>query len=113
EAKTAMNHMRQGLCRFDAKGGLLLANQRFAELFGLSPADLRPGLRLPEVLRPATITGAFGAEEAASLCEQMRVLAEAREPASVACEPAGGRALAILFQPMDDGGWIATYEDIS
>jgi diguanylate cyclase (GGDEF)-like protein len=113
EAKAAMDHMRQGLCRFDAHGRLVVANQRFAALFGLQADEIRPGLTLPALLAPATARGRLDGAAAAFVCEHMQALTEAHVPANATWEPSSGFALAVLYQPMDDAGWLVTLEDVS
>jgi diguanylate cyclase (GGDEF)-like protein len=113
EAKAAMDHMRQGLCRFDAAGRLVVANQRFAALSGLQAEEVRPGLSLDELLAPATACGTLDATAAALLCEHMQALTQAHLPANATWELGSGFALAVLYQPMDDAGWLVTLEDVS
>ena len=50
--QTALSNMSQGLVMLDAEGGLMLFNRRFAEIFGLPPDQILPGM---------TSTGAYGA----------------------------------------------------
>jgi PAS domain-containing protein len=47
---TALNNMAQGLAMFDAELRLVVANRRYAEIYGLEPADLRPGTPLRELM---------------------------------------------------------------
>src|SRR5690349_3884667 len=47
----ALNQMTEGLCTFHADDRVVVFNRRFLEMYGLSPAVLRPGLTLIELLR--------------------------------------------------------------
>ncbi len=47
---TALASMVQGLAVFDAEERLILANARYAELFGLSPEQVKPGTTLGEIV---------------------------------------------------------------
>ena len=47
---TALNNMAQGLAMFDAELRQVVANRRYAEIYGLEPADLRPGTPLRELM---------------------------------------------------------------
>ena len=40
----ALTNMSQGLCLFDADGKLVIFNPRFAEIYGLPPAKILPGM---------------------------------------------------------------------
>src|SRR5262245_42816286 len=42
----AINNMRQGLLMFDAMGRLVLYNQRYLQMYRLSPEAVKPGLTL-------------------------------------------------------------------
>ena len=44
--RTALNHMTQGLCMFDAAGRLLFCNERYIEMYGLGPNDAKAGTPL-------------------------------------------------------------------
>jgi PAS domain-containing protein len=48
---TALNNMAQGLAMFDAELRLVVANRRYAEIYGLEPADLTPGSALRELVQ--------------------------------------------------------------
>src|ERR1051326_3906022 len=50
----ALDNMSQGLCMFGADGGLIVANQRFQDLFQLRPEMVEPGLAMIEIDRKST-----------------------------------------------------------
>ena len=72
----ALETMSQGLCMFDAGGRIMLCNDRYAEMMGLSTPSLK-GLSLLDLL----IKYRNSVGEDASDAEQIfgRVLADARE----------------------------------
>src|SRR4029079_8748262 len=39
----ALKNMSQGLCLFDAEERLVIANSRYAEMYGLAPEQVKPG----------------------------------------------------------------------
>src|ERR1700712_3252500 len=39
----ALNNMTQGLCMFDAQGQLILCNERYMEMYGLTPETAKIG----------------------------------------------------------------------
>jgi len=45
-----LQKMRQGLCFFDGSKRLIVANTRYAELYGISPEAIRPGMGLREIV---------------------------------------------------------------
>jgi PAS domain-containing protein len=46
----ALSNMSQGLCLFDADGKLVIFNPRFAEIYGLPPAKIMPGMSTRELM---------------------------------------------------------------
>ena len=113
EAKAAMDHMRQALCRFDRDGRLVVANHRFASLFDLQEDEVRLGLSMQALLAPATARGTLDAAMAAIICKTLQALTVNHLQANTTCELGSGFTLEILYQPMDDAGWLVTLEDIS
>jgi diguanylate cyclase (GGDEF)-like protein/PAS domain S-box-containing protein len=109
---TALENMSQGLCMFDADGRIVLFNERYANMMGLSAASL-VGLSLLDLLikyRKATGELADDPEEFFA-----RVVADAREGKSSTkvIKTSAGRTLRVVDQPMQQGGWVSTFEDIT
>lgn len=108
---TALNNMSQGLGMFDAEQRVVVCNDRFARMYGLSPAQVRPGTTLRQIVERRIANGIYaGASPAAYMSEQLApVVAES----TAIQELSDGRAILISCQPMADGGWVTTHEDIS
>ena len=111
----ALNNMTQALCMVDAGDRLVVYNRRFAEFFGLALAPL-PGLLFADLL------GLAAGPQLAEIAARQRALAvEGGESGFVqeiealpgAPAPMGRRSLAVSHRPMRDGGWLATYEDVT
>ena len=94
--EAALGNMNQGLCLFDADGCLAVSNTRFAEMFG-PPV---PGATADQVLRAAGLSLLLESGGRGTV-------------ATLSCELADGRTIAVSQQPLDEGGWVATYEDTS
>src|SRR5450759_606320 len=47
----ALNNMAQGLCMFDAAQRLIVCNKRYADLYGLTEEETRPGTTLRSILQ--------------------------------------------------------------
>jgi diguanylate cyclase (GGDEF)-like protein len=94
--QAALAHMTQGLCLFGQDGRLLVANRRFSEMFTTPTA----GQTCDEVLAAAGLG----------------MLADASRNGAVetiSCELPDGRGIAVSHSPVEGGGWVATYEDVS
>ena len=96
--KAALNNMSQGLCMFDADGLLQVYNRRFAEMFGEPRVGAAASEALPAVLNASHPASGAGTHEGS---------------ASFTHSFEDGRVIAATHRPMANGGWVATYEDIS
>jgi diguanylate cyclase (GGDEF)-like protein/PAS domain S-box-containing protein len=110
---TALETMSQGLCMFDADGRIVLCNDRYAMMMGLSTPSLK-GLSLLDLL----IRYRNSVGEDASDAEQVfgRILADAREgkPSTKIIKTSARRTLRVNDQPMQSGGgWVSTFDDIT
>jgi diguanylate cyclase (GGDEF)-like protein len=109
----ALNNIGQGVAMFDGQQRLVVANRRYAEIYGLPPDQVRPGMSLGEVmaLRAATGTSPSDPQEHAQA-----VMAKARDGLlgmTVVRELPDGRSITVSNAAMDAGGWVATHEDIT
>ena len=110
---TALKNMSQGLCMFDAGQRLVIANSRYAEMYGLTPEQVRPGTTLRQILDHRIASGAYTGSVPDEYIDE-RLAAVAQRVASTRTHAlADGRVFAIAHTPMADGGWVATHEDIT
>jgi diguanylate cyclase (GGDEF)-like protein/PAS domain S-box-containing protein len=107
---TAINNMRQGLLLFDASQRLVVCNQRYIEMYGLSAEVLKPGCTFREVIAHRKVTGSF-LGDIDEYCAH--VLREIPHRNSMTIETTDGRCVHIINEPLADGGWVATHEDIT
>src|ERR1700722_17463266 len=109
----ALETMSQGLCMFDAGGRIMLCNDRYATMMGLSRTLLKGLVLLDLLIKYRNSVG-----EDASDAERIfgRVLADAREgkPSTKVIKTSAGRTLRVNDQPMQKGGgWVSTFDDIT
>ena len=105
----ALTNMLQGLCMFDADQRLLVFNRRFVELFKIPADKMTAGMPMREVMQLAQ--GVDKNPEAAGDA-QAGLLAEPRS-GSVVTTLADDTVISIAHRPIPDGGFIATFEDIT
>jgi diguanylate cyclase (GGDEF)-like protein len=107
---TAINNMTQGLLLFDASQRLVVCNHRYIEMYDLSAEVLKPGRSFREVIAHRKATGSFvgDVDEYCSL-----VLRDIRLRNSMVIDTTDGRSIQIINEPLADGGWVATHEDIT
>jgi diguanylate cyclase (GGDEF)-like protein len=105
----ATSHMNQGLALFDADQRLILCSERYASIFGLTLAQVKPGTTLQEIRALRLAHGVFA-----------RVLPDgylSRRADNTAFsridELSDGRFVLIQCNPTADGGWVTTHEDVT
>ncbi|MBV8752985.1 MAG: PAS-domain containing protein [Hyphomicrobiales bacterium] len=108
----ALNNMSQGLCMIDAEHNVIVCNRRYLEIFGFSPDVVRPGTPMREVMRMSVARGNQTAMSAEELYENYVTRLNAG-PATIHRHLADGRVLEVVNEPMPEGGWVVTYEDIT
>jgi diguanylate cyclase (GGDEF)-like protein/PAS domain S-box-containing protein len=111
--QTAMDNISQGVCVFDGEHRLVLSNDRYAELYRLDPELLQPGMALREIIDLRFQSGICPmdpAEEYHAFCISAEVAGRSHVRNA---ELSDGRVIRICHQPMADGGWVATHEDVS
>jgi diguanylate cyclase (GGDEF)-like protein/PAS domain S-box-containing protein len=107
---TALENMSQGLCMFDRKGRVLLFNERYSQITGLA-ADVLTRATLLDIIQ-ARKTG-VKSQNPEAFAAQVMEAAQKGESFTTVVDRQDGRKIRALTQPMADGGWVATLEDIT
>ncbi len=107
---TAVNNMTQGLLLFDSSQRLVVCNQRYVEMFGLSSEVVKPGCSLRDLIAHRKSTGTLkeGVDEHCAL-----VLQNAAQNNVIVTETTDGRSVQIAYRTVANGGWVTTLEDIT
>lgn len=110
--ETAIDKISQGVCFFDGEQRLLVSNRRYAEIYRLTPELVSPGTTLRKIAegRFAVGTCPMDADDYLRLCGEIN---SGAHPKIWTSELRDGRTIHICHQPMPDGGWVATHEDIT
>jgi diguanylate cyclase (GGDEF)-like protein/PAS domain S-box-containing protein len=109
---TALNNMTQGLMLYDASSRIVLFNRRYVEMYGLSLDVIVPGRLFRDVMKHRKETGSFEGDVEQFCSRVLRNVAEQRLTRTI-LETKAGRSVQIVNQPLADGGWVATHEDIT
>jgi len=107
----AINNLSQGLALFDSDRRVVFRNDKFATMYGLKSADVRPGMHLNELYDLRIKNGIFaGPSPDRYLSDRVKAL----NVASVRTDDlSDGRSILITHRPMPDGGWVTTHEDVT
>jgi len=108
----AVNNMSQGLCMFDAAERLMICNRRYLEMYELSPTVVKPGCTLLDMLQHRIAQGTFARDPSEYRADLLATMSEGRTIRRIT-ETGDGRTIAVVNQPMEGGGWVATHEDIT
>lgn len=110
----AINNMSHGLSLFDADKNLVICNETFARLYHLPEVLTRPGTPFVDIFRHREINGMVEKRDTASTSLQdiEELIASARAWKN-AVEMRTGQVVMINHQPLADGGWLSTHEDIT
>ncbi|KYG99400.1 EAL domain-containing protein [Bradyrhizobium sp. DOA1] len=106
----AVNNMTQGLLLFDAERRLVICNQRYIEMYGLSEEVVKPGCSFHDIIAHRKMTGSFTGDIDDYVA---RVLGDIHVRNSMVIDTSDGRSIQIDNEPLADGGWVATHEDIT
>ena len=109
----ALNNMVQGLAMFDPQHRLVLANARYAEMYGLTPEEVTPGTTLRQILEYRIAKGYLAGRSADELLKSMLSRTPGEEPGQYTSSLHDGRSVTVSVQPMADGGTVTTHQDIT
>jgi diguanylate cyclase (GGDEF)-like protein len=106
----ALENMSQGLCMFDAEGRATLFNERYTKMMGASAVLM--GQCLLDLFKQLKAIGEFPGDPEVAFTG---IIADIRsgKPGAKTVRPATGRVVRVMEQPMEGGGWVATFEDIT
>ena len=108
---TAINNMSQGLLLYDSSERLVVCNQRYISMYGLSADVVKPGLGFRDLLLYRKRIGSFKGDVEAFITNVRRNVAIGKITRST-FETGEGRLIQILNQPLKNG-WLATHDDIT
>jgi diguanylate cyclase (GGDEF)-like protein/PAS domain S-box-containing protein len=107
---TAINNMTQGLLLFDSAGRLVVCNDSYIEMYGLSQDVVKRGCSFRDLIAHRKATGSFEGDLNEYCSNILRDIA--RGTINI-MQTVDGRSIQVANQPVADGGWVATHEDIT
>jgi diguanylate cyclase (GGDEF)-like protein/PAS domain S-box-containing protein len=109
---TAVNNMTQGLLMYDSSARIIVCNERYIEMYGLSPEVVKPGCSFRDLVAHRKATGSFKGDVDEFCSTVLRNVAQGKVTHTVV-ETTDGRSILIVNKPLAAGGWVATQEDIT
>ena len=113
--RAAVENISHGLCLFDRDFRLLVSNRRYAEIYGLDPDRIRPGMTMREILDLRSAVGAVAdmAPDDYIAWWAKHGEASARTVTGAVFRLKNGRHVALRHHALPDGGFVATHEDVT
>jgi diguanylate cyclase (GGDEF)-like protein len=108
----AVNNIPQGLVLYDASARIVICNEPYIEMFGLSPEVAKQGCTMQRLIGHRKETGSFDGDVDA-FCNAIIQTVSLGKATRQLTEAPGGRAIEIINRPLKVGGWVATIEDIT
>jgi diguanylate cyclase (GGDEF)-like protein len=109
--EVALQNLSLGLTIFDDKRAILFCNKRYMEIYGLSPAQVKPGTLLRDMIQHRLNLGLKISVPSEDYIRDH--VGSALEAGTTIQEFADGRIIAYTIYPMPNGGGMATHEDIT
>jgi diguanylate cyclase (GGDEF)-like protein/PAS domain S-box-containing protein len=107
----ALNNMTSGLAMFDPNCRIVMLNRRYVEMMEL-PADDLMGISLLDLFKIRKASGKLQGDPEEVFAN---ILADVRSGKTTVkiMRASDGRLLRVVDQPLPDGSWVATFEDIT
>jgi diguanylate cyclase (GGDEF)-like protein/PAS domain S-box-containing protein len=112
QLNAALNNMNQGLCMFDADNRLVVWNQRYVDMYRIDPKRIWVGCTIRDLLDARIAAGTFPLDPA-QYDTELRAALKQRQGLKKDIALDDGRVIAVVNQPMENGGWVATHEDMT
>jgi diguanylate cyclase (GGDEF)-like protein len=111
--EAALDNMAQGLCMFDDDANVLICNRRYLEIYGFSSDVVKAGIPLAALIQHSVSVGNHPASSAEEITQSFLSRFVLRQPETFHNALSNGRTIAVSYEPMSDGGWVTTHEDIT
>ena len=109
---SAIDNMSQGLNMFDAQERIILVNRRYLDMYNLSPAVVKPGCTLRDLILHRKETGLF-IDDVDAYCRRIRDSMKNGTSAPHYVQASDGRIVLAKNEPLPGGGWLSTHEDVT
>jgi methyl-accepting chemotaxis protein len=109
----ALNNMTQGVVMFDNAGRLVVCNEQYLAMYGLSPDVVKPGAALIDIIRQRNKSGSLQRDPAQYCAELMANMAAGKQVRFVTEAP-DGRAISVVNRAIvGTDYWVGTHDDIT
>ncbi|HEY6023480.1 MAG TPA: methyl-accepting chemotaxis protein [Pseudolabrys sp.] len=108
-----LNNMTQGVVLFDDHENVLVCNDRYVEMYGLSPSVVKPGCTLLQLITNRITTGSLNIDPEKYRAEILTAVRQGQVMNRIVETP-DGRSVLVVNRPIKGGRcWIGTHDDIT
>jgi methyl-accepting chemotaxis protein len=109
----ALDNMIQGVVMFDTNARLIVCNDQYRTMYGLSPSVVKPGAALIDVIRDRISSGNLR-RDPDEYCAEIMSQIIAGKTISFVSETPDGRAVSVVNRPiLGSIYWVGTHDDIT
>ena len=108
-----LNNMTQGVVMFETNGRLVVSNDQYITMYGLSPDVVKPGTALIDIIRNRITSGNLR-RDPEEYCNDIMSQMTAGKTVSFISETPDGRAVSVVNRPIPGSNyWVGTHDDIT
>ncbi len=108
-----LDNLDQGVTLFDAQARLVLCNERYIEMYGLSRAVVKPGATIHDIVQHRIDRGVLFLSDPEKYVADIIRSMSARKPFVATSELQDGRIISVVNRPTPDGGCVVTDLDVT
>jgi diguanylate cyclase (GGDEF)-like protein/PAS domain S-box-containing protein len=110
--KVALENMSHGLCMFDGDQRLIVCNQKYADIYGLSKQQARGGTHIQAIFEHQSGIIDLKGDAADYIAGRLADIA-AKKVYQLTHRFRDGRLISVTHKPMAGGGWVSTHVDVT
>jgi methyl-accepting chemotaxis protein len=108
-----LNNMTQGVVLFELGGRLVVCNDQYLRMYGLSPDFVGPGSHLKDIVAERVKTGSLQ-RDPAEYCDELMVAMAAGKSVRFISRTSDGRAFSVVNRAIPGSNyWVGTHDDIT
>jgi methyl-accepting chemotaxis protein len=108
-----LDNVSQGICMFDSQKRLVLCNFRYLEIYKIQSKGIKRGTSLDEIVELRYSAGTNPKMTKDEYVRWRESIETTQRQSGTLVELMNGKIVEIRHQPMLDGGYVATHEDIT
>jgi diguanylate cyclase (GGDEF)-like protein/PAS domain S-box-containing protein len=109
----ALTNIPVGLSMYDSDRKLIVSNDKYAEVYGLSPHSIKPGISMQEMVDLRIQNGIFPGDNPEEYRQERILWTQGRGDNVKIHRLNDGRYIENRNHLMFDGGWLSTHDDVT